>query len=123
MLQRWSNGDPGGICPRMWLWLTSMFPIYQAEANDFGIVPSKLLYDKSIVMKYDPGPKESGMLPLSAFRLKFKFKILEFNKLVGIVPDSLLTSRFSVERTSILPSQSGIGPEIWFEERSKSARR
>lgn len=78
--------------------------MYLADDNDLGIDPLKLLYDKSIAVKYVFGPNTSGRLPSSPFRLKFTmFKPELESKPAGIGPESRFESRFKVERTGIDP--------------------
>lgn len=83
----------------------------ESDDMDFGMVPFKLLYDKSRTVKEDLGPNTSGISPSRLFRLKFKSLIPELNKLPGMFPDNLLASRLNVARTAISPRDTGMGPE------------
>ena len=87
------KGAPLGIFPHKRLWLKSKYPIYIADVIDFVIEPFHLLCDKS-----------------------------KFINILGILSEILLYLRFSVSRTGILPSESGMCPNIRFNDRSRSAK-
>lgn len=81
--------------------------MYLADANVAGIERRRLLYDKSIAVKFDFGSNTSGRLPSNQFLLKFKMfnPVLE-SRFVGMYPDwpdSWLLSKFSVHKTGIDP--------------------